>query len=118
MAWKILSAVGLLIILTYNLSSMVHGIDQFLDKTMLLLLLSFGMVYSIRFVKQPIFFDKFGEGVMLASWIFSLMGAIVVVNSPFFGELHFAEIGASLVPVFLYILYGFVIKSICKTFNN
>ena len=118
MALKILSAVGLLVIVIYNFSSMVHGIDQFLDKTMLLLLLSFGMVYSIRFVKQPIFFDKFGEGVMLASWIFALMGAIVVVNSPFFGELHFAEIGSSLAPVFLYLLYGFIIKSLCNTFNK
>ena len=117
MARIIICATLLTGIIVFNFSLMTHGIDQFLDKTMAVLILSFALVYSLSFPRKVAFNKMFGNGAMKAGWLFGLMSLIVTTNSPFFAELHMKEIGMSLSGAFLYVLYGLFVKTIASLFD-
>lgn len=109
---KILGVMFISILILFNFSLMTHGLDQFIDKTMLCFVIVFAAVYAATFQNKAAFFKNFGDGAMRAGWIFGMMGLIVATNSPFFGELHMVEIGMAVATSVLYVLYGFLTKTI------
>jgi hypothetical protein len=110
--FQVAGAIFILTLIIYNFSLMTHGLSQFLDKTMLLFVVSFAIIYAFAFTGRANFIEKFGEGALRGGWIFAIMGLIVVTNSPFFGELHFGEIGMSFATSVLYVLYGYILRTL------
>lgn len=109
---KILGLVLISILILFNFSLMTHGIEQFIDKTMLSFVILFAIIYAATFRNKAAFYKNFGDGALRAGWIFAMMSLIVATNSPFFGELHMVEVGMAFATSVLYVLYGFILKTL------
>ena len=88
---------------------MTHGIEQFIDKTMLSFVILFAIIYAATFRNKAAFYKNFGDGALRAGWIFGMMSLIVATNSPFFGELYMVKVGMAFATSVLYVLYGFIL---------